>query len=290
MSRIAIIADVHGNLPALEAALDDISKNDVDETIVAGDLVGRGPQGSAVVARIRELGLKSVRGNHEDYLLSFRRHEVPEDWLEADEWACSRWMAAELGERDVNFIDSLPFTMTADTDDAVRIVHGSPTSYNEGLGPWLDEDALYDHLRSVEEPMLVCAHTHRAAQWSFEDGQIVNVGSVGLPFNRDWRAQYAIFERQNKKFDVEFRKVEYDRERTLKAYRSSGFLESGGATALLLKKELEHATSFLVPFLKWADVLEVAPVMEHVDDFLESFDPSLSMREQFQRLTALASE
>ncbi len=287
MTRIAIIADVHGNLPALEAALDDIAGADVDETVVAGDLVGRGPQGSAVVARIRELGVASIRGNHEDYLLSFRRKEVPESWLDADEWACSRWMAAELSQRDIDFIDSLPFTMTASSDDGIRVVHGSPSSYNEGLGPWLDEKQLQAHLDDVDEPMLVCAHTHRAAQWDYDDGQIVNVGSVGLPFNRDPRAQYAIFERAGTRWDVEFRQVPYDRELTFEVYEQSGFLSSGGATALLLKKELEHATSFLVPYLKWADVMEVPPVIEHVDEFLEHFDPSISMREQFQKLQAL---
>lgn len=85
MSRIAIIADIHANVPALEAVLADIETVGVDEVLVNGDLVGRGPSGSAVVDRIRELGWRSTRGNHEDYHLQFRREEVPEEWLTAEE-------------------------------------------------------------------------------------------------------------------------------------------------------------------------------------------------------------
>ena len=78
MSRVAIISDVHGNVPALEAVLEDLERRPVDEVIVGGDLVGRGPEGSKVVARIRATGWPNVRGNHEDYLLGFRRGRVPD--------------------------------------------------------------------------------------------------------------------------------------------------------------------------------------------------------------------
>ncbi len=73
MHKIAVLADIHGNLPALEAVLADIDAQRPDEVLVGGDLVGRGPQGSAVVRCIRERGWRAVRGNHEDYLLGFRR-------------------------------------------------------------------------------------------------------------------------------------------------------------------------------------------------------------------------
>ena len=279
MTRIAVIADIHGNLPALDAALDDIADQGVDEVLVAGDLVGRGPQGSAVVRRVREAGLPAVRGNHEDYLLSFRRREVPEGWLEAREWAASRWMAAELTDDDEAFLDALPFTMTSPSEPELRLFHGSPRSYNEGLGHWTARRVLLDHLGGIDEHVLVCAHTHRAGLWEFEEGIVANVGSVGLPFNGDPRAQYAIFEGSGRRWSVRMRQVDYDRDAFLETYRSSGFYEAGGATARLLELEVRTARPHLVPFLKWAEFEGVEPVLDHLAAFLDSFDPTGSLRD-----------
>lgn len=279
MTRIAVIADIHGNLPALEATLDDIAAERVDEVLVAGDLVGRGPQGSAVVARVRQAGLPCIRGNHEDYLLSFRRREVPEGWLEAREWAASRWMAGELTDADEAFLDALPFTTTSELEPQLRLFHGSPRSYNEGLGHWTSREVFLEHLRGIDEHVLICAHTHRAGVWEFDEGIVANVGSVGLPFNGDWRAQYAVFEGSAQRWAVQMRQVAYDRDAFLATYRSSGFFEAGDATARMLELEVRTARPHLVPFLKWSEYAGLEPVLEHVEDFLEVFDPHASLRD-----------
>ncbi len=287
MPVVAIIADIHANLPALEAVLEDLQSVQFEELIVAGDLVGRGPQGSAVVKRIQEIDCRCLRGNHEDYLLSFRRREVPEDWLTIPEWACSRWMAAELDAQDVDFIDSLPFTLASEVEPRLRVVHGSPESYNEGIGPWTSTERLVEHIESIEEQALACAHTHRPLAWSgADDSFIINVGSVGLPFNGDARAQYALVW-FDEGWKHEFRQVAYDVEATAEAFHSTGFLESGGATARLLELELRTATPHLVPFLKWAEMLNRAPVLDELDEFLEFFDASLSIQEQWEKLQSL---
>ena len=110
MTRIAVLADIHGNMPAFEAVLDDLSHQQVDEVLVGGDLVGRGPQGSRVVRRVRALGLPAIRGNHEEYLLEFRG-ELSDERREAEEWAAARWMAAELEEDDVHLPLGLAFLL-----------------------------------------------------------------------------------------------------------------------------------------------------------------------------------
>lgn len=286
MARIAVIADIHGNLPALEAVLDDIETVEIDQIVCAGDLVGRGPQGSAVVKRIRSMEIDTIRGNHEDYLLSFRRKEVPESWLTAQEWASSRWMADELDPDDIDFIDSLPFTDTVAAEPRLRLVHGSPESYNEGLGPWTSDARLQEHLDSIDEPALACAHTHRPLSWTFGERFVVNVGSVGLPFNGDRRAQYTVVWNDGG-WNAELRHVAYDLEETRRVYRQSGFMQAGGATAKLLERELLTAKPHLVPFLKWAEKLGRKPIEDHLEDFLEFFDPSLTMREQWKKLEEL---
>ncbi len=287
MPRIAVLADVHGNVPALEAVLEDVAAQRVDEVLVGGDLVGRGPQGSRVVRRIQGRGLACVKGNHEDYLLSFRRGEVPADWLEADEWSASRWMAAELDETDAAYIAALPFSITARLAPQLRLVHGSPNSNNEGIGPWTSDREMARHLSGVEEPVLICAHTHRPLSRTLPGGLVINVGSVGLPFNRDRRAQYAIFEiAADGGCRVEHRQVDYDLARTLEIYERTGFARHGGITARLLRLELEQAAPFLVPFLKWAEHEELTPGPEPLEAFLGLYDPEASFRELLGRTGA----
>lgn len=282
MKRIAILADIHANLPALEAVIDDIARQGVDEVLVGGDLVGRGPQGTAVVERVRELGWPSVRGNHEDYLLSFVHGDVPAEWLETEEWAASRWMADELATHSAELIAALPFSLTSRVAPELRLVHGSPRSNCEGIGSWTPDDDVDAHLARIEEPLLVCAHTHRPMERRLERGLVVNVGSVGLPFNGDWRAQYAILTRDDAGWQAEFRAAPYDRDALLAHYEASGFLADGGVTAALLRIEVERARPYLVPFLKWAQVEELEPASRHLERFLALYDDSRPLTEFYE--------
>jgi len=292
MTRIAVLSDIHGNVPALDAVLEDLADQRPDEILVGGDLVGRGPQGSAVVRRIRGLGWTTIKGNHEDYLLSFRHRDVPERWLHDPEWSASRWMAAELGSDDVTFIDALPFSTTSRLAPDLRLVHGTPRSNREGIGPWSSERRLDEHLAEIDEPLLVCAHTHRPLHRELATGTVVNVGSVGLPFNSDHRAQYAIFERGNadEPWRVEARQVEYDRDAIRRIYAESGFLAEGGITARLLAIELDYAAPVLVPFMEWAKARGVAPAPEALDEFFEDYEPGQRLGPFFERLAALRSK
>ena len=281
MTRIAIFADIHGNVPALEAVLDDLAGQAVDEVLVGGDLVGRGPEGSKIAKRIRGLGFPAIGGNHEDYLLDARRGKIPDDWQHADEWSAARWMAAELDDRDVAYLESLPFSLSR---PGLRLVHGTPSTNRKGIGPWTGDEELSGYWGEVEERVLVCAHTHQSLVHELDGGLVVNIGSVGLPFNRDHRAQYAIFTSDSGGWQVELRQVPYDRDRIFEIYRTSGFQDAGGVTSRLLRMELEHATPLLVPFLDWAKVLEVKPTPLQLERFLESFQPGQSLRDFFRRL------
>ncbi len=278
MIRIAVLADIHGNLPALEAVLEDVAAQQPDEVLVGGDLVGRGPCGKKVVQRITEKGWRGVRGNHEDYLLAFRHKRVRSHWLTAPEWTAARWMAAELDEAAARSIEGLPLTLSSRLAPELRLVHGSPRSNSEGIGPWTSRQRMETHLAAVKETVLVCGHTHRSLECRLPTGVVANVGSVGLPFNRDRRAQYALFHFDREEVEVEFRRVEYDLGLTLGDYESSGFLSHGGATARLLLMELEQAAPFLVPFIAWARARGVQPLESEVGAFQEFYDPDESFR------------
>jgi hypothetical protein len=197
-------------------------------------------------------------------------------------------MAAELTDEDISYIDALPADATSRLLPHVRLVHGTPSSNNEGIGPWTSGHSMYQHLAAIAEPVLVCAHTHRPLERHFDDGQVINVGSVGLPFNRDPRAQYVLLEGNEDRVEVEFRQVDYDRAELLSIYETSGFLAAGGVTAQLLRMELEAAAPYLVPFLSWAETQGTPPVPEAIDDFLTVYHPD-RQREFFRDLRAAMS-
>jgi diadenosine tetraphosphatase ApaH/serine/threonine PP2A family protein phosphatase len=284
MPRVAVLADIHGNVPALEAVLADLDLQATDEVLVGGDLVGRGPEGSKVVAMVRKRGWRSIRGNHEDYLLSFRRGETPEEWRGQNVWAAADWMAAELTESDARYLEALPLTLRSAKIPALRLVHGTPESNCDGIGPWTSDARMLAHLGGIAEDVLVCAHTHRPLLRRFPgDGRVVNVGSVGLPFNGDRRAQYAVLDDSAGEIQIDFRKVDYDLEKIFEVYSTTGFLASGGVTAQLLRLELEHAAPFVVPFLYWSRSESVDPTSNLIEPFLEVYSPE-RQREFFRDL------
>ena len=255
----------------------------IDEVLLGGDLVGRGPEGSQVVSIARDRGWRGIRGNHEDYLLQFRRGEIPASWQHDHAWSAARWMAAELAETHISYLQSLPLTLRSRAIPGVRLVHGTPASNCDGIGPWTSDRRMVDHLAAIDESVLVCAHTHRPLERRFQEGRVINVGSVGLPFNRDQRAQYVVLDDDGADLSLEFRRVSYDVGAILSIYETSGFLAAGGITARLLKLELEYAAPFLVPFLTWAAAEESPPEPDRLAEFLHIYDPE-RQREFFHHL------
>jgi len=262
----------------------DLAEQGVEEVLVAGDLVGRGPQGTGVVERVVDLGWPALRGNHEDYLLAFRRDEIPEHWQHTRSWAAARWMAAELSTAAADYLAALPLQLTPDDGPDLLVVHGTPAANTAGLGPWSPDSELSTWLEQIDSRILICAHTHRPMHRILDGGEVINVGAVGLPFNGDRRAQYAILERTADSWTVEFRQVAYDLDEIFSVYRRSGFLEAGGVTARLLQIELERALPHLVPFIAWRKAHEVPADDSSVDRFLTTFRGDLPLADFFRGL------
>lgn len=256
--RIAILADVHGNLPALEAVLTDIEEQGVDRVIVNGDSVNRGPESVPVMRTLAEVEHEAVMGNHDDVMLMIvERRDV-----EVDPWYLDPfWRSAKLAAEEVeaagllDAIRAMPLTLRVDAPDApsLLISHGSPRHYREGIGPQTTPEVISEITQEHPADVLVGSHTHRPYRASWGRYTVLNTGSVGSPFTGDPRAQYLILTLQGGKWQPEFRRVPYDRARALAAYEDSGMLEKGGLSATIFREELRHARSFIVPFLMWCE-------------------------------------
>jgi predicted phosphodiesterase len=264
VTRLAVVADVHGNLPALEAVLRDIQHQDVDGIIGAGDYLTSGPFPGDVVRLLRSCDAWMIRGNAEGYFLDYRARTAPAAWYTSYQWAALRWSYGQLDGEILDFIARLPEQRVVYGDGAapggappIRIVHGSPRGPAERLFPDGDSVALGRFreagllppegdpprlgrtLDQIDEPVLVCGHTHIA--WAQRDGRrlALNPGAVSLSFSGDARARYALLTWEDGRWRVEHRAVPYDLDRLREGFRDSGFLGEGGpfARAALLNIE-----------------------------------------------------
>ncbi len=255
--RIAVLADVHGNLPALEAVLADVVQQDVDDLIVNGDLVNRSPQGSEVLARLADSGARLTLGNHDDLMRMITDVDpaLPDDFHHGAFWHANRWCAAELAASGrLDALRALPLTVRIQPPQApsVLIAHGSPRHYREGLGPRSSDAVLSEILEMHPTDVLVGSHTHQPLHRRWGRTLVLNSGAVGCPFNADGRAQYLLLTLRDGAWRPEFRRVAYDVGETLQAYERTGYLAEGGLLARLFHDEVRDARSYLVPFQMWA--------------------------------------
>ena len=252
--HLAILSDVHGNLPALEAVLADLQPHDVDGIVVAGDLVSGGPQPVETMHLLRSLGSLMIQGNADTYLVRYGTGDAPDVWRTSRQFALLRWTHRHLDQETLDFIKSLPeqrVVKLADTA-AIRVVHGSPRNPSESIYPDRDPTILDLALAQVSEPVLVCGHTHEPWHRELDGRLVLNPGAVCGPLNGYVGAQYALLTWQDEHWHVEHQAVPYDLDRIRIAFHESGLLEEGGALARSFLLSIETGQDFALEWLTYA--------------------------------------
>lgn len=264
-----MIADLHGNLPALDAVLADLERVQPDAVVIAGDFVNRGPESHAVVARAMRLGFPAISGNHDTWLASLARGEDPPDDWQTPWWTPVRRAAQELTPADLAWIDALPATLRLELPGAAPalIVHGSPRHAREGMGRMLSDERLAEALAGVEERTIIGAHIHYPWDRWLGDRHAIVIGAVGCPFNGDTSAQYGLFTWRAGMWEFAHHAVAYDHEPLYAAWRRSGYLDDGGAAAALMLLEHQTARTQYVPFWEWASANGLPLSMDYYSDF-----------------------
>jgi putative phosphoesterase len=226
VDRVAVITDIHGNLPALNATLERIERLGIDRVFCGGDLVGYGPNPNEVCAVIEQRRIPTIYGNY-DYAIARDEHDCGCAYVTAHDRALGQlsveWTLANTGERAKRFMRGLPFDLRFSVGGAeVHLVHGSPRKVNEYL--FEDKPArLYERLAASERSAaLVFGHTHKP--WVREHGGVlfVNCGSVGKPKDGDPRAAFALLTASAWGVEATTERVDYDADAVAAEIRTAG--------------------------------------------------------------------
>jgi len=269
--RIAIIADIHGNLPALEAALAHIEKLHVDRLLVLGDIVVGSPDSLACWQRIKALRCPTLRGNHERYVYDLGTERAKPGW-NLPQFGPVQYAAAQLGEAARHELAALPAAIRLPEAPDILFVHGSARNDTDLVFPYTSEAELIPMFTSASERWLIRGHNHYAGIHLWGERRIVTVGSVGLPLDGTPAAQFTLLERGAKDWAVQQLAVQYDVAAAARRFKESGYLDAAGPMARLFMREVETAAFHIVPFLEWQSELathgEIIPLAEAVERFL----------------------
>ncbi|MHA6297386.1 metallophosphoesterase family protein [Devosia sp. CAU 1758] len=197
--RVAVLSDVHGNVPALDAVLADMARQSFDAVVCLGDHVSGPIDPAGALERIVALGALCIRGNHDRWFL--------DPSLRSDPWSVDMFARERLSTGQLGWLGALK--ATENLGDYVFLCHGTP---GDDEAPWLDnfyndrstilpsEEKVAREAAGIAQSVILCGHTHIARTLRLSDGRrIVNPGSVGMQLARGTPdAHYAVIEkRQN---------------------------------------------------------------------------------------------
>jgi putative phosphoesterase len=215
--RVAALYDVHGNLPALKAVLDDVRAAGVDQIVVGGDAV-LGPMPTETLACLLALDIpvQFITGNCDREVVA--QHAADETSpLPAPAREMMRWVAQQLPPEHVRELASWPKTLRIDVDGVgdVLFCHATPRNDNEIFTELTPEDVLLPVFEGTDASLVVCGHTHMQFDRTIGGQRVVNAGSVGMPFGEPGAYWLLLGP------DVELRHTMYDLETAAESIRAT---------------------------------------------------------------------
>src|SRR5579863_8013444 len=182
--RVAALFDIHGNAPALEAALTHIAQSDVDLIVVGGDVLpGPMPRETLDMLATTAIPVRCITGNGEREALEVRAGREPIT-VPADFRDVVRWSAGRLTADQARAIEGWTHALAVDVDGVGRVLfcHATPRNDTEIFTKLTPEESLLPVFAGVGAGLVVCGHTHMQFDRRIGATRIVNAGSVGMPF------------------------------------------------------------------------------------------------------------
>ena len=237
--KIAVLSDIHGNLPALKECITDVASEDVDAYLFLGDYLGDLPYVQETLDFLYKYAADHscffLRGNKEEYWPNLAPDGKPYKSTTGTMW----YVYERLCKEDLAWFQSLPDTIVSDFGGAetITVCHGSPGNINKKL--LHDDDCTKEILSGNDTKLIVFGHTHIRDVIRCGDTIAVNGGSVGYPQFSGGKAQYMILNDNSGHWNWEFRDVTYDIEQVIKDIREYGLYDAAPywaeTTAMILR-------------------------------------------------------
>jgi putative phosphoesterase len=214
VSRVAALYDIHGNLPALEAVLQDVRDAGVDCIVVGGDVLP-GPMPRECLTRLLDLDLpiQFIQGNGDREVVA-PTGEVPEAYRES-----MHWNATQLSPAEIQMLASWPLTCRTEVDALgdVLFCHATPRNDTEVFTRETPDASLLPIFGTLGVPLAVCGHTHMQFDRTIGSVRVVNAGSVGMPFGEPGAYWLLLAP------DVRLRRTLYDLEQAARRIRATAY-------------------------------------------------------------------
>jgi predicted phosphodiesterase len=208
--RVAVVADIHGNLPACEAVFEDLARQAPDYVVAAGDLSLRGAHPKETFDMVFDRCDAVLMGNTDAYLAGTYLGGA---YRERDHWkqALLEWTRDQLGPERVKQLGELPFSMryTPRRGQDLYICHANPRNLEESLDPTLDEGTLRKYFVNLDAAAVAFGHLHFPYRRRVGRMLIADVASAGIPRDGDLRPAYGVFTFTPRGWRVQIRRVRY---------------------------------------------------------------------------------
>jgi predicted phosphodiesterase len=221
--RVAALYDLHGNLPALRAVLADVEREGVHNVVIGGD-VAAGPLPAETIEQLMTLAGRArfVRGNADREVVDAYDRGAPDEEDGGLAQPVAAFVASRISRAQRDLLAGFSERVALDIGGLgpTLFCHGSPRSDTENITSATSDERLRGLLYGVNERVVVCGHTHRQFDRRIDGRRVVNAGSVGLPYEGQAAAFWALLGP-----DVVLRRTEYDLERALEEMRAGGLAE-----------------------------------------------------------------
>ncbi|NHC43546.1 metallophosphoesterase family protein [Bacillus sp. MM2020_1] len=222
--KIAFISDIHGNAVALDAVLKDIEKKDVDKIYVLGDLCFRGTEPKQSLDLVRGLNTDVIKGNADEWVVrGIKKGEVPDHTLEIMNKE-REWTLKQLDDEGLDYLRNLPTDLKLEFDKIkLHGFHATPSSLFDIVLPSESDEVLNEKMMKDDVDIYIYAHIHKPFIRYINGKCLMNIGSVGLPFDGLNKSSYGLLEIIDGELQTTIVRVSYNVDEEIKKFRESEY-------------------------------------------------------------------
>lgn len=243
--KIAVLSDIHANLQALEAVMEDIKQLGCEKILCLGDLVMAGPNPKEVLEFVQnQSDWEIIQGNTDKMIGEFDLQFVNTMKIKFPVMANALLDDIKiLNDKDKEYLKKLPAQKELNLEGVkILMVHGSPRLNNEDILPDMPLNKIEEIIKDTDANLIFCGHTHVPCGYQTSTKQtVVNVGSIGRPMTKNPDACYVIADLKNGEFSIEHRYVDYDRKTAANTMIARKFEGADKLAEMILHPTERHA-------------------------------------------------